>query len=97
MSIEFLKIVLGNRYFSSKDYEANIIFQGVNLCSEKDILTICSKKKDNSVMFLLIKKLKKYSIISYKNMVCSKTKTKKMIVILNIIANLLQMILVYQK
>ena len=65
--IEFLKIILGNKYSSSKDYDANKIFQGVNIRPEKEKVSLFSKKKDNSVMFLLRKQLEKYSIIPYKN------------------------------
>ena len=97
MIIELLNIILGKKYSSSKDYDAKIIFQGVNQRPEKDILTLFSNKKCNSVMFLSRKQLERDSIIPYKNIVCSKTKTKKMMVILNIIANILQKRLVYQK
>ena len=65
--IEFLKIILGKKYSSSKDYDTNKIFQGVNIRPEKDKISLFSKKKDNSVMFLLRKQLEKYSIIPYKN------------------------------
>ena len=48
-------------------------------------------------MFVLRKQLEKEYNIPDKNIVCSKTKTRKMMVILNIIANFLQKLLVYQK
>ena len=87
--IEWFKIILGNKCHSSKDYDANLIFQGVTQRPERCILTLFSKKEDNSIMFLLRKHLEKDFIIPYKNMVCSKTKTKKPMAILNIVANLL--------
>ena len=40
--IEFLKIILGNKYFSSKYYDAKIIFQRVDQRPERYMLILFS-------------------------------------------------------
>ena len=96
MIIELLKLVIGKHYSSSKDYDTKIIFKGVNQPPEINKYSII-KKKDNCILFSLRQQLERGSIILYKNIVRSKKKTKQMMVILNIVSNLHQKRLVYQK
>ena len=76
--IEFLKIILGNKYSSSKDYDTNKIFQGVNIRPEKDKISLFSKKKKIiALCFYWENNWKNILLFLTRIIVCSRTKSKK--------------------
>ena len=69
----FLKIILDNKYSSSNDYNAMIIFKGTRFSAKQDVKT----KIENNISFSMRQTLKKCYIFPFKNIERSKNKTKK--------------------
>ena len=54
----FLKLTLGNTYFSLKDYSSYIVFKGVKICQYTVIMNSFKTKKDNNIIYVMRQALK---------------------------------------
>ena len=73
---QFLEIIMGNSYQSSKNYGARIAYKGATLSPDDKIFPILSKKIDNIVMLIFKPPIKRNSKFPIKSIERSNKKRK---------------------